>query len=136
MSNPATRAGVDPLAGRMPCFNENCEAPQGDFQKRADLERLLEQSGKEAGDNDASEGRLTDAIREAVDIAIVSFFSHPTPFFSFSRSHEFLSFFSTLLPDLSQTDTFASVSCFPCHATDDVRKSGGRVAVRRRLGSG
>ena len=26
ISNPATKVGVDPLAGMMPCVNESCEA--------------------------------------------------------------------------------------------------------------
>jgi hypothetical protein len=50
------------------------EAPSGTFQKRAELEKLLGQSEKNAAgagaEEDASEGRLTDAIREAVDVAI------------------------------------------------------------------
>ena len=73
MSNPATKAGVDPLAGVMPCFGESCDAPRGDFENRAKLESLLKRSESEAGAKDSSGGGLTDAIREAVDIAIVSF---------------------------------------------------------------
>ena len=81
MSNPATKAGVDPLAGVMPCFNESCEAPQGDFENRAKLESLLKQSdgGGEGGGAEESSGEgLTDAIREAVDIAVVSCFFFPS----------------------------------------------------------
>ena len=34
MSNPATMAGVDPLAGVMPCAGDSCEAPSGTFEAR------------------------------------------------------------------------------------------------------
>lgn len=75
LSNPAARAGVDPLAGVMPCVTESCEAPQGTFQKRASLEKLMQQSetGTETGGKeDTSDTDLTEEIRKAVDVAIVS----------------------------------------------------------------
>ena len=65
MSNPATRAGVDPLAGIMPCAGDTCEAPSGTFEARLRLERALEDGG-----NALDEPTLTKAIREAVDVAI------------------------------------------------------------------
>ena len=65
MSNPATMAGVDPLAGMMPCSGDSCEAPSGTFEARLELERAL----AEAGDG-ADEPKLTKAIRDAVGVAI------------------------------------------------------------------
>ena len=68
MSNPATRAGVDPLADRMPCAGESCEAPQGTFEARGNLERALEAGQRGRGSE--SEETLAEAIRDAVDVAI------------------------------------------------------------------
>lgn len=68
MSNPATRAGVDPLAGMMPCAAESCEAPQGTFEARGNLERALEAGQRGRGSE--SEETLAEAIRDAVDVAI------------------------------------------------------------------
>lgn len=65
MSNPATMAGVDPLAGVMPCAGDSCEAPSGTFEARLELERALQEGG-----NAADEPTLTKAIRDAVDVAI------------------------------------------------------------------
>jgi len=65
MSNPATMAGVDPLAGFMPCAGDSCEAPSGTFEARLELERALQEGG-----NAADEPTLTKAIRDAVDVAI------------------------------------------------------------------
>ena len=65
MSNPATMAGVDPLAGVMPCAGDSCEAPSGTFEARLELERALQE-----GENAADEPTLTKAIRDAVDVAI------------------------------------------------------------------
>lgn len=65
MSNPATMAGVDPLAGVMPCAGDSCEAPSGTFEARLELERALQ-----VGGNAADEPTLTKAIRDAVDVAI------------------------------------------------------------------
>ena len=65
MSNPATMAGVDPLAGVMPCAGDSCEAPSGTFETRLELERALQEGG-----NAADEPTLTKAIRDAVDVAI------------------------------------------------------------------
>ena len=66
MSNPATRAGTDPLAGMNPCGAGECEVPQGTFQARMDLERAMAGGGAVHEDDEA----LTDQIRDAVDVAI------------------------------------------------------------------
>ena len=42
MSNPATRAGTDPLAGMNPCGAGECEVPQGTLQARMDFERQMD----------------------------------------------------------------------------------------------
>ena len=68
MSNPATRAGVDPLADMMPCAGESCEAPQGTFEARGNLERALEAGQRGRGSE--SEETLAEAIRDDVDVAI------------------------------------------------------------------
>ena len=65
MSNPATMAGVDPLAGVMPCAGDSCEAPSGTFEARLELERALQEGGSAA-----DEPTLAKAIRDAVDVAI------------------------------------------------------------------
>lgn len=128
LSNPATKVGVDPLAGVMPCtVSESCEAPQGTFQKRAELEKLLEiRSENKAGADDASEGRLTDAIREAVDIAIVSCFH--TPLCLTSVIYFFRRLFLFAFTTATDAPRFRA-------ATDDVRKPRGSVAVRCGVGS-
>ena len=66
MSNPATRAGTDPLAGMNPCGAGECEVPQGTFQARMDLEHAMAGGGAVHEDDEA----LTDQIRDAVDVAI------------------------------------------------------------------
>lgn len=128
LSNPATKVGVDPLAGVMPCtVSESCEAPQGTFQKRAELEKLLETwSENKAGADDASEGRLTDAIREAVDIAIVSCFH--TPLCLTSVIYFFRRLFLFAFTTANDAPRFRA-------ATDHVRKPRGSVAVRCGVGS-
>ena len=67
MSNPATRAGTDPLAGMNPCGAGECEVPQGTFQARMDLERAMAGGGGAVHEDDEA---LTDQIRDAVDVAI------------------------------------------------------------------
>ena len=68
MSNPATRAGVDPLADMMPCAGESCEAPQGTFEARGNLERALEAGQRGRGSE--SEETLAEAIRDAVEMLV------------------------------------------------------------------
>ena len=67
MSNPATRAGVDPLADMMPCAGESCEAPQGTFEARGNLERRLRRDSADAG---ASPRRPSRRRSVCVDVAI------------------------------------------------------------------
>lgn len=66
MSNPATRAGTDPLAGMNPCGAGECEVPQGTLQARMDFERQMDSGEDDAEDDEA----LTVQIRDAVDVAI------------------------------------------------------------------
>jgi hypothetical protein len=75
MSNPATMAGVDPLAGVMPCADESCEPAAGTFVARARLEDALKaassgEGGSEGDASDADDETLAGAIRDAVDVAI------------------------------------------------------------------
>lgn len=60
-SNFATKRGVDPLAGVMPCAGESCEPAQGTLLARGELEQMLKEGGGEAG-GDAAQGSALHSV--------------------------------------------------------------------------